>query len=147
MSQVDATQDDKQKLPELAKEKLARVRQHLKDNRKIYYACGATGVVCFFGGKYFRRPIVIDFKPVINNVVAPVINNHVENNLGRISKIVRDVATGEEWQKIRYLAEKISAENGISIDSARVMLNRHFRGELETVFNKTYEIAGLRTEF
>jgi hypothetical protein len=70
MSQEDATQDDKQKLPELAKEKLARVRQHLKDNRKVYYACGATGVVCFFGGKYFRRPIVIDFKPVINNVFA-----------------------------------------------------------------------------
>jgi len=46
MSQEDTTQDDKKKLPELAKEKAARVRQHLKDNKKVYLVgagCLATG--------------------------------------------------------------------------------------------------------
>ena len=127
-----------------------RVKQHLRDNKKVYLVgagCLTVGVV---GGKYFRRPIVIDFRPVISN--APVFNNHnignvVKNNLGHVSKIVRDAATGEEWQKIRYLAEQIAAENGISVNSARNLLNRHFRGELDRVFDKQYEIAGLRTEF
>lgn len=127
---------------------VARVKQHVKKHQ-VVYAVGTTAIVCFAVGTRFKRPInidfnpVIDFKPVMNNVV----NNHVETNIGRMSKIVRDAATGEEWQKIKYLAEKIAKEEGISVDSARNLLNRHFRGELATVFAKTYEIAGLRTDF
>jgi hypothetical protein len=64
-----------------------------------------------------------------------------------MSKIVRDAVTGEEWQKIKYLAEEIAKEQGISIGAARLMLSRHFRGDLDTVFGKVYEVIGLRTDF
>jgi len=148
----DKTKERIAKLEE-TNETFRNVKRHLQDNKKVYIVGTGFLGVGFVGGKYFQRPIVIDFQPVINN--APTFNNHnvgnvvnnTVNNLGRLSKIVRDVATGEEWQKIRYLAEKIAAENGISIDNARVMLNRHFRGELPDVFGKTYEVAGIRTEF
>jgi hypothetical protein len=39
------TQEDKKTLPELAKEKAARARQHLKDNKKVYFAAGSGAVV------------------------------------------------------------------------------------------------------
>lgn len=141
-------EDESKKFPERVKEKTARVRLHLKENKRTYILCGATGVVCILGTRTFLRPVInIDFQPVINNM--PTFNNHntVENNLGRVSKIVRDAATGEEWPKMRYLAEKIAAENGISYDSARTRLSQHLHGLSDHVFDKKYEIVGLRTDF
>ena len=145
----DKTKERIRKLEE-TNETFRNVKQHLQDNKKVYFVGAGFLGVGFVGGKYFQRPIIIDFQPVINN--RPVFNNHnignvVQTNIGRVSKIVRDVETGEEWQKIRYLAEKIAEENGISYDSARVMLGKHFRGTLDRVFDKKYELAGLRTEF
>jgi hypothetical protein len=128
------------------KSKFERVKQHLRENKKTYILCGVTGVVCFAGGKYLRRPIVIDFQPVIDITNAPVFNNHIENNLGRVSKIVRDVVTGQEWAKIRYLAEEIAKEHGISYDHARTLVSQNVHGLRDHVFGKTYEIAGLRTD-
>lgn len=138
-------------VPEGLKQKIAQVKEHLKENRKAYLIGAGVAGFSFATGKYFKRPIevTVDFKPVINNM--PTFNNNnignvVQNNVGRVSKVIRDADTGQEWQKIRYLAEKISAERDISYDHARLMLNRHFRGELESVFDKRYEIAGLRTD-
>jgi hypothetical protein len=137
---------------------MSRITQHVKDHRTMYL----IGAGCFAAGFVLRKP----GRPIINNILdkdilrevveetgksAPTFintvnnNNTVENNIGRVSKIVRDVATGEEWAKIRYLAEKLAEEHGISYDSARVMLGKHFRGDLDTVYDKVYEISGLRT--
>ena len=143
------SQEDRKKLPELVKEKAARVKQHMMENKTTYM----VGASCLVGGTavvlYFRRPIVIDFQPVINNApnIAPVFNNHVENNLGRVSKIVRDVETGQEWQKLRYLAEEAAKKYGISYDSARVRLSNHLSGKTDNFFGRVYEIVGLRTDF
>ena len=147
----DKTKARIEKLEE-TNETFRKVSYHLKDNKKVYLAGAGCICVGFVGGKYLQRPIVIDFQPVIDIKNMPVFNNHnignaVENNLGRVSKIVRDTTTGKEWQKMRYLAEEIAAEHGISYDSARVRLSQHLRGLSDHVFNKKYEYAGLRTEF
>jgi hypothetical protein len=131
------------------KGRLDRVKRHLKDNKKTYLVgagCLAGGIAV---GLYFRRPIVIDFRPVITNNNLPTFNNTnlVENHLGRVSKIVRDTETGKEWTKIRHLAEEIATEHGISYDSARTRISQHLHGLSDHVFNKRYEIAGLRTDF
>ena len=136
------------KLPEEAKTTVEKVKRHWERNKKSYYGLAiCTG--CFIAGMRFKRPIKIDFQPVIN--VMPTmnntVNNVVENNLGPMSKIVRDVATGQEWQKIRHLAEEIAKEHGIPLSSARTILSKHLNGHSNDVFGKVYEISGLRTDF
>jgi hypothetical protein len=138
------TQEDGEQEEIVWSGRINRIKRHVKENKKVYFASAGTGACCLAVGLYFRRPIVIDFKPVIEITNSPTFNNHIENNLGPMSKIVRDVMTNEEWQKIKYLAEKIAKDQGISYDSARVMLGKHFRGELDDVFGRVYEIAGLR---
>jgi hypothetical protein len=45
MSQEDEKQDDKKSLSERAKERTARVKQHLKDNRQVYLAAAGGAVI------------------------------------------------------------------------------------------------------
>ena len=147
----DKTKERIAKLEE-TNETFRNVKRHLQDNKKVYFVGAGFLGVGFVGGKYFQRPIVIDFQPVIQN--TPTFNNHnignvvnnTVNNLGRVSKIIRDVETGEEWQKMRYLAEKVAAERGISYDHARTLISQNVHGLRDHVFGKTYEIAGLRTD-
>lgn len=134
------------KKPSEDTEDISPAKTHWQKHRTKYISGGAivgTAIVGFVAGKHFQRPIIIDFKPVLNNVV----NNNVENNLGRVSKIVRDTETGKEWSKIRYLAEEIAREHGISYDSARTRITQHLHGQSDHLFDKVYEIVGLRTDF
>lgn len=134
------------------KERITQVKTHLKENKKVYLTGAGCLCVGFVGGKYFQRPIVVNNIPTFNNTVAPVIspvmNNVVENtvnNLGHCCKIVQRVEDDELWPKITTLAEELAQENDVSVEAVRKMLSRHFRGELEHVFNKHYRPYGVTT--
>src|SRR3954464_4161014 len=66
----------KERIAKLEKtnETFRKAKQHVEKNKTTYIVgagCLAGGIVV---GLYFRRPIVIDFQPIINN--TPVFNNH-----------------------------------------------------------------------
>jgi len=153
MSQEDTTQDDKKKLPELAKEKAARVRQHLKDNKTTYILCGATGVVCFVAGKHLRRPIVIDFQPVIDIVNTPVFHNHnignvVENtinNVGPCCKVVKRLEDGKIWEKSIDAARELAEDKKIPLEKAKWLISRNANGAIPDVFEMHYQNLATHT--
>jgi hypothetical protein len=135
------TQEDKKTLPELAKEKAARPRQHLKDNRKTYL----VGAGCFAAGYLLRQPRVITIVNHTAPAITPVFNNHnignvvstVVNNGGHMHKIVQCLETGEIWTKVTDAAE--------AAGTSLAYMSRHINGHKPDVFGKHYKIIGLGT--
>jgi hypothetical protein len=130
--------------------KYQKVKQHLKENRKVYLTGAGCLCIGFVGGKHFQRPIevLVESAPTFNNTVAPVIApvmNNIQNNLGPCCKIVQRLEDEELWPKIATLAEQLAEEHDVSVDAVRKMLSRHFRGDLEHVFNKHYRPYGVTT--
>lgn len=120
----------------------AHIRRH-----KTAYTVGGTAIaiapLAFVGGKYFQRPIVIDFNPTINN--TPVFNNHnignvvhnTVNNGGHLHKMVKCLETGQIWESVTEAAE--AAETPLSY------MSRHINGHKPDVFGKHYQIVGIGT--
>jgi hypothetical protein len=124
------------------------IKAHVKKHT-TKYAVG-TSIVITAGVTYFvtRRFSVqtISIAPVFNNTVAPVMNN-VTNNVGRCSKIVMDLETEQLWKKINLLAEELSKEYNVPLETVRQRLSKHLNGYpgYENVFGRKYVTAGLST--
>ena len=99
-------------VPEGLKERVDRVKQHLKDNRTTYL----VGAGCLTVGYLLRKPQTIKVisngaAPVFNNTVKPVMNNVVHNtvnNGGHMTKIVKRVSDGDIWETVTEAAELAS---------------------------------------
>lgn len=147
------SQEDK-KFSDSVKEKTEQVKQHLKDNKTTYVCCGVTGIVCFIGGKYLRRPIVIDFQPVITN--APVFNNHnvgnvVENtinNIGRLHKIVKRIkpdGTEEFFETVCEAAKTLADDYGIKVSSLQDRISKCANGHISDYKGDKFVFVGTGT--
>ena len=121
-------------VPEGLKERVDRVKQHLKDNRTTYL----VGAGCLAVGYFLRKPQTIKVisngaAPVFNNTptIAPVMNNIVHNtvnNGGHCTKIVRCLETGETLAvELTEAADEISQKHDISFDRARCTIQGHQR--------------------
>jgi hypothetical protein len=131
-------------LPEESMEDISPAQKHWQKHRTKYIAGGVvagTAVVSFVAGKHFQRPIIIDFKPVLNNVV----NNNVENNLGYCTKIVEEVGADKMWPKAKILAEELAKEHGVSFETARRELSRNLNGHTTSAFGRDFRVIGLGT--
>src|SRR4051794_38330129 len=111
--------------------KYEKVKNHLRENKKVYLTSAGCLCIGFIGGKHFQRPIVVAMTPTFNNTVAPVIApvmNNIQNNLGPCCKIVQDADDPSKlWPKIKTLAEEIAEANDTSVENVQRMLARHFR--------------------
>lgn len=136
-------------------ESVRKVKIHVEKYKPFYIAAPVIFGGGFLSGKYFQRPIevtvenIIENAPVFNNTVAPVMNNlgnQLVNNLGPCCKIVQDADDPNKlWPMIKVLAEEIAENNETSVEHVQRMLARHFRGELEHVFNRHYRPYGVTT--
>lgn len=114
------TQDDKKTLPELAKEKAARARQHLKDNKKVYLVgagCLATGYL--LRSNPTRMKQMLENKPRNSGLLyksTQVINNTVVQEMVRQGEPGKKTFWVEKgiWFPSRNAAAKAS---GVSITS------------------------------
>jgi len=150
MSDEVTTQDDNNP------SRMQRVKQHLKENKKTYLVGAGAGIVGTLGGLYFRRPIVIDFKPVIENVVAPVFNNHnhgnhlesTVNNAGHLHKIVRWIrpdGTSALFESVNEAARAVAQEYGIKDGSALDRVSKVANGHIPDYKENVFEFVGVGT--
>lgn len=144
MSQEDKMQDDKQKLPERAKEKVARVKLHIKKHKTIYIA-SATGVGCLIvggtAGAVFGKQVAV--KSIAKNtaVIAykspQTVTNVVTTELarrGHPGHIIKCIETGEVF------ASRNRAAGVMGIN--RYELFQHLKGLQDTAGGFTFEILG-----
>jgi uncharacterized membrane-anchored protein len=148
----DKTKERIAKLEE-TNETFRNVKQHVTKYQVAYAAVGGSALtvvaVRVFGGPQVIVKEMPSLPSVINNTVAPVMNNIVNNtvnNLGPCCKIVQDLDNPSKlWPKVKVLAEEIAEREGVGVDTVRVMLSRHFRDELEHVFGEHYRPYGVTT--
>jgi hypothetical protein len=114
MSQEDNTQDDGKKFTERVKEKAARVRQHVKDNRNVYLAAGGgvlvggtvVGVVALRHMGFqvpeiqqtAKNTALVIWKPVNTNIV--LVKQACPDPIP-----VLDKTTGESYRSLRRAVE------------------------------------------
>lgn len=100
-------------VPDEVKVRIARAKQHFRENRTTYL----IGAGCLAAGYLLRKSNVVTVvnegvapvvPAVINNTVAPVMNNIVHNtvnNGGRMRKIIKCLETGQLWSSMTEAAE------------------------------------------
>lgn len=130
------------------------VVEHVDAHKEAYLAGAGCLFVGFVGGKRFQRPIVIDFKPVINN--APVFNNHnignvvqnTINNVGRLHKIVKRIApdgTETFFETVAEAAKELAPEYGIQASSAKDRISKVANGHIPDYRGDKFVFVGTGT--
>ena len=134
--------------------KFEKFKQHLHDNKKVYLVGAGCLGAGFIGGKFLRRPIVIDFRPVISN--APVFNNHnignvVENtinNVGYMHKIIKRIkpdGTEEIFETVNDAARKLAPEYGIKVSSTLDRISKVANGHIPDYRDDKFVFVGTGT--
>lgn len=89
------------------KEKIGKVKQHVKDNKAIYIgtAVGVAGLVS--GAVLSRRntAVVLQYKPENSPVTLSQVVELVRR--GHPGKVIRDLQTGEVYASVRRAAEAV----------------------------------------
>jgi hypothetical protein len=135
-------------------ESVHKIIQHVEKNKNTYL----TGAGClgagFVFGKYYQRPIIIDFQPVINN--APVFNNHnignvVENtvnNIGHLHKIVKRIkpdGTVQFFESVNDAARELAPEYGIKASSTLDRISKVANGHIPDYRDDKFIFVGVGT--
>ena len=137
------------KVPEEIKTRIARVKQHLLDNKTSYL----IGAGCLVTGYLIRKPQIItviseapSIAPVFNNL--PVFNNDNSSTVnfgGYATKIVQRMSDSKIWGKAGDAAYEIAEEHNIPYEYARQLLSKHTNGHLPDVFGEVYRTIGQGT--
>lgn len=110
------------------KERIQKIKQHLKDNRRVYLACGGTAVVAAVGTLLVtRRDELSIFKQEINQPLSwkPTAHNSIEVHieaLGDPGNIIQDTTTGTVY------ASQGQAARELGVSPSRV--SEHLSGKL-----------------
>lgn len=113
-------------------ERIRRVKQHLKDNKKVYL----VGTGCLVTG-YLLRPQVVNIVDVCNVKYKSPTVNIVSTELarrGHPGNLIKCIETGEVFASQRRAAEALGIE--------RVDLYKHLKGLTDSVKGFTFEILG-----
>jgi hypothetical protein len=119
------------------------IKQHIKDNQIAIVGLGIVIVSVFSAVK--RGPQIHN-APVFNNIIAPVFNNNnssMVNFGGPMYKIVKDIDTGQIWEKMKYLADEIAKEHDIKPESAMAMVSKQVNGHSDHLYGHRYAIVGM----
>jgi len=110
-----------------------KIKGHFRKNKERYLFFGLGAVVVLA----IRKPIVI--APVFNNHNIPVFSNTNAQFGGHAYKIVKNLDTGEMWEKI------VEAANAAGVD--RTVMSKHLNGweKYADVNGQHYQIVGLGT--
>lgn len=139
-------------------ESVRNVKQHVEKYQVVYATVGGSAIT-LVAVKLFGRPQVIvkgasDIPAMINNTVAPVINNapifnndnsSVVNFGGHLTKIVKRIEDDTIWEKVKEAAEAIAEEEGVPFERAHWLLSRHLNGHIPNVYGVEYKSIGIST--
>jgi hypothetical protein len=117
---------------EVKESRLARVKQHLKDNKQIYL----VGAGCL-GAGYLLRPGVVTIVDAFNIKYKSSVTNIVTTELARRGHpgyLVKCLETGEVFASKRRAAE--------ALDINRFNLNEHLKGVQPDVDGFHFEVLG-----
>lgn len=149
----DRTKERIAKLEE-TNENFRRAKQHVTKYKIAYIGAPVVFGAGFIGGKYFQRPITIDFQPVINN--TPVFNNHnignvVENtinNVGHLHKIVKRIkpdGTEQFFESVNDAARELAPEYGIKASSTLDRISKVANGHIPDFREDKFVFVGIST--
>lgn len=126
-------------------ESVRKVKKHVEKHQTTYAAIGGSAIT-LVAVKVFGGPQVIvreaqNVPTVINNTIAPVMNNigNQQTNTfgGPMTKMVKCLETGEIWEKVT------EAASGADVTLSK--MSQHLNGHKDHVNGLHYKIIGLGT--
>ena len=126
--------------------KWERVKNHFRENRKVYLAggvCLVVGVALGYSLKDEGDDVKMEALGDINFGELDKSTNNTTNNVttvnmgGPMHKIVKNTSTGEVFESVTAAAESA----GVSTSS----MSKHINGHTDHIFGDEYEIIGIGT--
>lgn len=125
--------------------KWERVKNHFRENRKVYLAggvCLVVGVALGYSLKDEGDDVKMEALGDINFGELDKSTHNTTNNVtvnmgGHMHKIVKNTSTGEVFESVNAAAE--------SAGVPRTVMSRHINGHTDHVSGDIYEIIGIGT--